>query len=79
MRSLQARGKPQEAAKEVRALLDLLRENEAVVQNEAAMYAQSLKRGSEHLTILDPKEGEEELIKAVAAVLAKLDAFSLSV
>ena len=74
MRCLQARGKPQEAAREVHALLDLMRENEGRVQKLAAECQQSLKEARWYLTILDPEVGEEELIKAVAAALAKLDA-----
>ena len=69
MRSLQVSGKPQEAAREVRALLDLLSENEARVQS-FAVFSSVLESASEHLTILDPEVGEEELIKAVAAALA---------
>ena len=72
MRSLQARGKPQEAAREVRALLDLMRENEARLQNVAASCAQVLEQARRHLKILGPEVGEEELIQAVAAALAKL-------
>ena len=72
LRSLQARGKSQEAAREVRALLDLMCENEASVQKWAAGCAAALKRASMQLTILDPEVGEEELIQAVAAALANL-------
>ena len=79
MRSLQARGKPQEAAREVRALLDLIRENETGVQTMATGCAQILKNARHLLTILDPEVGEEELIKAVAAQLAKLSVLLRSV
>jgi hypothetical protein len=79
LRSLQARGRPQEAAREVRALLDLVRENEARVQDLAALSADQLEWASEHLRILDPEGGEEELIKAVTAAVARLRAFSRSV
>ena len=72
MRSLQARGKFQEAAREVRALLDLMRENQARVQKVAAGSANLLERASEQLAILNPEVGEEELIQAVAAALANL-------
>ena len=72
MRRLQARGKPEEAAREVRALLDLMRENEAAVQKVAASCAAVLELGRRNLTILDPEVGEEELIQAVAAALANL-------
>jgi len=56
----------------VRALLDLMRENEARVQKWAAPCARVLELASQHLTILDPAVGEEELIEAVAAALANL-------
>ena len=56
----------------MRALLDLMRENEARLQNVAALCANILEHASEHLTILDPEVGDEELIKAVAAALANL-------
>jgi hypothetical protein len=56
----------------VRALLDLLCENEARVQKWAAECAHMLESASNHLTILDPEVGEEELIQAMAAALAKL-------
>ena len=56
----------------MRALLDLIRENEAGVQKWAAACAAVLERARQHLTILDPGVGEEELILAVAAALAKL-------
>ena len=72
MRSLQARGKPHEASTEVRALLDLVRENEARVRYLSAFCAQILEHVSHHLTILDPEVEEEEFIQAVAAALAKL-------
>ena len=63
----------------MRVLLDLLRENEARVQICAAQCAAVLEHASDHLTILDPEVGEEELIKAVAAALARLRAIPRSV
>jgi len=63
----------------VRALLDLMRDNEAAVQKMAAGCAQILEEASQHLSILDPEVGEEELIKAVAAALARMPALSRSV
>ena len=69
---MQARGKPEEAAREVFALLDLMRENEASLQNVASMCAEILEYASKVLIILDPEAGEEELIRAVAAALANL-------
>ena len=78
MRFLQARGKPQEAAREVRALLDQMRENEAAVQRSASMCATELELANEHLMVLDPEVGEQDLIKAVAAEVARLHALSRS-
>ena len=63
----------------MRALLDLMHENEASVQKLAAGCAAVLMRARRHLKILDPEVGEEELIKAVAAALANLPALSRSV
>ena len=63
---------PQEAAREVRALLDLMRENDARLRHLAAPCASVLDLARKHLTILDPEVGEEELIQAVAAALANL-------
>jgi len=60
----------------VRALLDLMHENEASVQKLAAGCAEVLREASRHLKILDPEVGEEELIKAVAAELTRLRALS---
>ena len=68
----EARGKLQEAAREVRVLLDLMRENQASVQKWAASCAAVLEHASQQLTVLDPEVGEEELIQAVAAALANL-------
>ena len=56
----------------MRALLDLMRENEASVQLSLDGFAAMLESASQQLTILDPEVGEEELIQAVAAALANL-------
>ena len=56
----------------MRALLDRMRDNEAAVQSVAASCAGVLKLASQHLAILDPEVGEQELIQAVAAALANL-------
>jgi len=63
----------------VRALLDLMRENEARLQNVPAVSIILLERESVCLNILDPLVGEEELIKAVAAELVRLRALLRSV
>jgi hypothetical protein len=62
----------------MRALLEMLRENEARVQIWAAACQELLEVASKQLTILDPEVGEEELIEAVAAALARLRALSRS-
>ena len=67
------------AAREVRALLDMMRENEERVQGMAAACQELLGHARQHLKILDPEVGEEQLINAVAAALAKLLALSRSV
>ena len=56
----------------MRALLDLMRENEAWVHKFLVGCAELLESASRHLTILDPEVGEEELVQAVAAALANL-------
>ena len=56
----------------MRALLDLMRGNEAAVVAMSAQCRKVLSRASLRLTILDPEHGEEELIALVAAELAKL-------
>ena len=66
MRSLQARGRPSEAAREVRALLEVVRENEATVKKFALGCAELVKRALFHLKVLDAEVGEEALIEEVA-------------
>jgi len=56
----------------VRALLDLMRGNEAAVKELSIQIQYLLDEASAHLKILDPELGEEELIELVAAELAKL-------
>ena len=56
-----------------------MRENEAEVHKFAASCARLLEHASQILTILDPEVGEEELIQAAAAALARLCALSCSV
>ena len=58
----------------MRALLDLVRENGASVQANLVRVQDLLGRASKHLTILDPELGQQELIKSVAAELAKVTA-----
>jgi len=60
----------QEAARDVRALLDLLNENEAAVETVRHRHI-LLQTASGHLKILDPEHGDAELINSVAAELAK--------
>ncbi|KAJ1483455.1 hypothetical protein T484DRAFT_1949889 [Baffinella frigidus] len=68
----EARGRPHEAAGEVRALLDLMRENESRVQVMSIHCQEMLRLANVNLKILDPELGEEELIQSVAAEMAKL-------
>ena len=49
-----------------------MRENQATVQKFPPGCASLLERARQHLTILDPEDGGEELIQAVAAALANL-------
>ena len=70
-RSHQARGEPQEAARDVLALLDLMRENETPGETMLRRHQIVLQSASFHLKILDPEHGDEELINSVAAELAK--------
>ena len=56
----------------MRALLDLVREDGAFVQDNLLHCQGLLQHASKHLTILDPELGEEELVKSVASELAKL-------
>ena len=56
----------------MRALLDLMRGNEAAVQDFSSQCRLFLRKASECLKILDPEHGKEELIELVAAELAKL-------
>ena len=55
----------------MRALLDLMRENEAAVKTMLSLRQNVLQNASFHLKILDPEHGDEELINSVAAELAK--------
>jgi hypothetical protein len=56
----------------VRALLDLMRGDEAAVRKLCTQCRYLLSEARVHLTILHPGHGEEELIKLVAAELAML-------
>ena len=65
LRSLHAR-KPQEAGAEMRALLDLMRENGAAVEGVAASGQALLEQAKSELKVLDPEVGDAGLIKSVA-------------
>ena len=56
----------------MRALLDLMRENKTAVQATAGPHQALLGYASVHLKVLDPEHGDKELIKGVAAEMAKL-------
>ena len=66
---------PQEAESEVRALLDLMRESGGSGQDNLVRFQDLLRHATSCLKILDPELGEQELVKAVAAELAKLTAW----
>ena len=55
----------------MRALLDLLRENESPVPYFCT-FQELMSNASLQLRVLHPELGEEELIKSVAAEVAKL-------
>jgi len=56
----------------VRALLDLVRENGALVEDNLVVCQNLLLQATFDLQILDPELGEEELVKSVAAELARV-------
>ena len=58
----------------MRALLDLVRENGASVQDTLVRCQGLLRRATSCLKILDPELGNQELVKSVAAELAKVRA-----
>jgi hypothetical protein len=53
-------------------MLTMIREDEEKVQMVAAMCAGILTFASGVLTILDPADGDKELMQAVVATLTKL-------
>ena len=58
----------------MRALLDLMSENGVAVQENLLHCRSLLGKASTHLQILDQEQGEQELVKSVAAELAKVKA-----
>ena len=58
----------------MRALLDLIRENGVDVQVNLVFCRDLLQQADSDLKILDPELGEKELVKSVAAELAKVTA-----
>ena len=56
----------------MRALLDLMRENEASVQDISGRCQALLQEAAGNLKILDPEHGGEELLDLVEAELDKL-------
>ena len=55
----------------MRALLDLLPDNEAA-EHQVSDWQFILRHANLHLKILDPENGEEELVKSVEVARAKL-------
>ena len=56
----------------MRALLDLMRDNEAAVKCKFGVCTDLLREAAWNLKILGPENGKKELIELVAAELAKL-------
>ena len=56
----------------MRALLILMRENDAAMQDLSDRCHKLLRAACKNLKILDPELGEQELIELVAAKMAKL-------
>ena len=56
----------------MRALLDLMRENETAVQKSAATYVGVLAVARNTLNVLDPEAGDKELIQEVHVHRIKL-------
>ena len=71
-RPFQARGRSQEAESEVRALLNLLRENEADARIKATLFQEILRHARANLMILELELGNKELVESVAVEIAKL-------
>ena len=53
-------------------MLDIMRGNEAAVQDVSEPFRRSLLQACVSLKIFDPEHGTEELVMSVAAELAKL-------
>jgi len=68
----EARGRPHEAAREVRALLALIRENRATVQEMAVSFRAFMEQASVDLNVLDPETGDDELIDVWVDELTRL-------
>jgi len=64
-------GGPHEAARDLRALLDLLRDNEAA-EHQVSEWKFILQYASSHLKILDPEHRAKDLVKSVEVARAKL-------
>ena len=59
----------------MRALLDLLRENEAAVKTMLSLRQAVLREAISYLRILDPEHGEEELVKSFEVARANLPGY----
>mmetsp|Transcript_56094 Transcript_56094/g.133904 ORF Transcript_56094/g.133904 Transcript_56094/m.133904 type:complete len:296 (-) Transcript_56094:42-929(-) len=68
----EARGRPDEAVGEVRALLALIRENRATVQEMAVSFRAFMEQASVDLNVLDPETGDDELIDVWVDELTRL-------
>ena len=60
---LQARGRPVEADRDLRALLDIMRKDRARVRDMAYRLSGIIGEATAKLKILDPETGSRELLK----------------
>ena len=58
----------------MRALLDLMRDNEAAVREIAFECEELLGQACAHRKVLDPRAGDQELVRAARVEMAKLQA-----
>mmetsp|Transcript_30301 Transcript_30301/g.72069 ORF Transcript_30301/g.72069 Transcript_30301/m.72069 type:complete len:456 (-) Transcript_30301:283-1650(-) len=73
-RLLEARGKPQEAVREFRVVLRRMRENKPAVLEMLGQCHALLMHAKVRLKVLDRALGDAELVMAVAAQLAEIEA-----
>jgi hypothetical protein len=77
VRSLQENGKPQEAAGEVRSMLNMIVLEKDKVPMVAAMCGNILIFAFAVLRILDQSDGDQELVQAALATMTKLRSYGM--